>query len=391
MPSLSNPGSDPTCRCKVDAPQELGADRLCDAVAAYAEHGGPCLVLDFGTAVTWEVVSAEGEYLGGVIAPGPGVTAEAFSLKTAKLPSVAMAPPPRVIGKGTVDSIQSGLFYGYLGLIEGVTRRILDELGEATVVATGGLAQAFASHTDLIQHVEPDLTLHGLRILWQLNREGLGLTAEGNEARDAAEHPYSGRGEAAPADAAQLHHHDADGDGAVLCPRGRRSGTSASPSGSSSSPDSPMLSTATSPGAWTCESLIGAYLDPIADKMLITVAYIALTIPLGQEVVIPLWLTILALFRDFVIMLVAGVLYIVEGLREFPPSPLGKATTFAQVVTIAVVLLANVTPVPWWIPQICFYGSFALVIVSAFNYIYRVSRFVDEARLAKEQEAAEDE
>ena len=155
---------------KVDAPQELGADRLCDAVAAYAEHGGPCLVLDFGTAVTWEVVSADGAYLGGVIAPGPGVTAEALSLKTAKLPSVAMAPPPRVIGKGTVDSIQSGLFYGYLGLIEGVTRRILDELGEATVIATGGLARAFASHTDLIQHVEPDLTLHGLRILWLLNR-----------------------------------------------------------------------------------------------------------------------------------------------------------------------------------------------------------------------------
>jgi type III pantothenate kinase len=156
---------------KVDAPQELGADRLCDSVAAFAEHGGPCLVVDFGTAVTWEVVSADGEYLGGAIAPGPGVTSDALSSKTAKLPRVAMAPPPRVIGKGTVDSIQSGLFYGYLGLIEGVTRRILDEIGEATVVATGGLAAAFASHTDLIQHVEPDLTLHGLRILWQLNRE----------------------------------------------------------------------------------------------------------------------------------------------------------------------------------------------------------------------------
>jgi type III pantothenate kinase len=155
---------------RVDSPQELGADRLCDAVAAYAEHGGPCLVLDFGTAVTWEVVSADGEYLGGVIAPGPGVTADALSSKTAKLPSVAMAPPQRIIGKGTVDSIQSGLFYGYLGLIEGVTRRMLDELGPATVVATGGLASAFADHTDLIQHVEPDLTLHGLRILWQLNR-----------------------------------------------------------------------------------------------------------------------------------------------------------------------------------------------------------------------------
>jgi len=138
-------------------------------------------------------------------------------------------------------------------------------------------------------------------------------------------------------------------------------------------------------------SRVGAYLDPIADKMLITVAYIALTFPQGQEVVIPLWLTIIALFRDFVIMLMAGVLYIVEGLREFPPSPLGKATTFAQVVTIAVVLLANVIPTPWWIPEICFYGSFGLVIISAFNYIYRVSRFVDEARLAREQAGDEEE
>ncbi len=128
------------------------------------------------------------------------------------------------------------------------------------------------------------------------------------------------------------------------------------------------------------QSRIGAYLDPIADKMLITVAYIALTIPQGQAVVIPLWLTILALFRDFVIMLVAGVLYMVEGLREFPPSVLGKATTFSQVLTVAVVLFANVVDIPWWIPEACFYASFILVIVSAFNYIYRVSRFVEEAR-----------
>jgi cardiolipin synthase len=137
-------------------------------------------------------------------------------------------------------------------------------------------------------------------------------------------------------------------------------------------------------------SVIGAYLDPLADKMLITVAYITLTIPFGQEVVIPLWLTILALFRDFLIMLVAFVLYLVEDLREFPPSPLGKATTFAQVLTIAVVLLANVTPIPWWIPEACFYGSFGLVIVSGFNYIYRVSRFVDEARLEREEEETEE-
>ena len=136
-------------------------------------------------------------------------------------------------------------------------------------------------------------------------------------------------------------------------------------------------------------SRVGAYLDPIADKMLITVAYIALTFPQGQAVVIPLWLTILALFRDFVIMMVAGVLYMVEGLREFPPSPMGKATTFAQVVTIAVVLLANVFPVPLWIPTACFYLSFILVITSAFNYIYRVSRFVEEERQGRQSDEEE--
>jgi len=155
---------------RVDAPQELGADRLCDAVAAYATYGGPCVVIDFGTAVTWEVVSAEGEYLGGVIAPGPGVTANALASKTAKLPQVAMEPPPRVIGKATVDSIQSGLFYGYLGLVDGVTRRVLSELGDATVIASGGFAHAFAAHSEVIEHVEPNLTLEGLRLLWNKNR-----------------------------------------------------------------------------------------------------------------------------------------------------------------------------------------------------------------------------
>jgi type III pantothenate kinase len=154
---------------RVEAPQELGADRLCDAVAAFAQYGGPCVVIDFGTAVTWEVVSAEGEYLGGVIAPGPGITAEALGGKTAKLPQVAMAPPPRVIGKGTIDSIQSGLFYGYLGLIQGVTRRVVDELGGAKVIATGGYAPVFAEHAPIIDHVESDLTLHGLRMLWEKN------------------------------------------------------------------------------------------------------------------------------------------------------------------------------------------------------------------------------
>jgi type III pantothenate kinase len=154
---------------RVEAPQELGADRLCDAVAAFARYGGPAVVIDFGTAVTWEVVSQRGEYLGGVIAPGPAVTADALANRTAKLPRVAMAPPERVIGKGTVDSIQSGLFFGYLGLVEGITRRVLDEIGDATVIATGGLATIFAGHTAMIQHVDGDLTLHGLRLLWERN------------------------------------------------------------------------------------------------------------------------------------------------------------------------------------------------------------------------------
>lgn len=171
LPFFVEPGIRTGMPLRVDAPQELGADRLCDAVAAYAEHGGPCVVIDFGTAVTWEVVSADGEYLGGVIAPGPGITAEALGGRTAKLPRVAMAPPPRVIGKGTIDSIQSGLFYGYLGLIQGVTRRILDELGDAVVIATGGFAPVFAEHSPVIGHVETDLTLHGLRLLWEKNRD----------------------------------------------------------------------------------------------------------------------------------------------------------------------------------------------------------------------------
>ncbi len=170
QPFFVEPGIQSDMPLLVDTPQDLGADRLCDAVAAYEIYGGPCIVLDFGTALTWEVVSADGEYLGGAIAPGPGVTAAALSSKTAKLPQVAMAPPERVIGKGTVDSIQSGLFYGYLGAVEGVTRRILDELGDATVVATGGLAAAFGEHSDLIEHVNADLTLKGLRLLWLKNR-----------------------------------------------------------------------------------------------------------------------------------------------------------------------------------------------------------------------------
>jgi len=170
LPFFVEPGARTGMPLRVDLPQELGADRICDAVAAHAKYGGPCIVIDFGTAVTWEVVSERGEYLGGVIAPGPGVTADALFSRAAKLPRVALAPPPRVIGKGTVDSIQSGVFYGYLGLVDGITRRVLAEVPGAPVIATGGLASAFAEHSEVIEHVEPDLTLEGLRMLWLKNR-----------------------------------------------------------------------------------------------------------------------------------------------------------------------------------------------------------------------------
>ncbi len=155
---------------KVETPLELGADRLCNAVAAFAEYGGPSVVVDFGTATTWDVVSAKGEFLGGVIAPGLEIAAEALFSRAAKLPRVELTAPERVIGKATVDSMQSGLMYGYVGLTEGITRRVLDELGGGTVVATGGLAPVIASYTSLFAAVDDDLTLKGLRLLWERNR-----------------------------------------------------------------------------------------------------------------------------------------------------------------------------------------------------------------------------
>ncbi len=157
---------------KVETPQDLGADRLCNAVAAFAEYGGPCVVVDFGTATTWEVVSEKGEFLGGVIAPGLEISAEALFSRAAKLPRIELVPPARVIGKATVDSMQAGLVYGYVGLVEGVTRRVLAELGGGKVIATGGLAAVIAHHTSLFDSVDDDLTLKGLRLLWERNRPG---------------------------------------------------------------------------------------------------------------------------------------------------------------------------------------------------------------------------
>ncbi len=160
-------------RIRYENPKEVGADRVVDAAAVRALYGVPACVVDFGTATTFDAVSAEGDYLGGAIAPGIGIAAQALFERTAKLPRVELRRPPSVIGRNTAQSIQSGLLFGYVGLVEGMVARFKAELGpETRVVATGGLAEVIAKETDVIDVVDPWLTLHGLRIIYELNREG---------------------------------------------------------------------------------------------------------------------------------------------------------------------------------------------------------------------------
>lgn len=170
-PFVVGPGVKTGVRIRMDNPREVGTDRIVDAAAAHHLYGGPLIIVDFGTAITFDTVSKEGDYLGGAIAPGLTIAAEALFTRTAALPRIQLVPPKRAIGTNTVDAMQSGLIFGYVGLIEGIVTRIQKELGEkALVVATGGYASMLTGSTLIIDKVNSDLTLIGLRLINDMNK-----------------------------------------------------------------------------------------------------------------------------------------------------------------------------------------------------------------------------
>jgi type III pantothenate kinase len=171
-PLVVEPGVKTGMPILYEPPADVGADRILNGVAAFATFGGPVVVVDFGTATTFDVITKRGEYAGGVICPGIGVSADALFQRAARLPRVDVRNPGPVIGRSTVTSMQSGLYYGYAAMCEGVIGRIRDELGEpVSVVATGGLAETLAVEIPSIEAVDPVLTLSGLRLIWERNRQ----------------------------------------------------------------------------------------------------------------------------------------------------------------------------------------------------------------------------
>lgn len=157
-------------RILYENPRAVGADRIADAAAVQQLYGGPACVVDFGTATTFDAITSEGDYLGGAIAPGLGIAAEALFMRTAKLPRVDLQRPPTAIGRNTVHAMQSGMLFGYVALVEGMVARFRSELGnEMKVIATGGLAEIIAEETSIMQIIAPWLTLDGLRLIWGMN------------------------------------------------------------------------------------------------------------------------------------------------------------------------------------------------------------------------------
>jgi type III pantothenate kinase len=166
---LVGPGLRTGMPIRYDNPREIGPDRLVNAVAGYDRAGGAVVIVDFGTAVTHDVVSAGGEYLGGVIFPGVEISLEALAERAAALPRIDLAPPRALIGKTTVDAIRAGTLYGFAGMVDGIIDRLHDELGEFRTLATGGLAGAVVPHCRTIDELDDLLTLHGLRLVWERN------------------------------------------------------------------------------------------------------------------------------------------------------------------------------------------------------------------------------
>ena len=174
-PMFVEPGIKTGMPILVDNPTEVGADRLVNSVAAFARYGGPCVVVDFGTATTFDMVSAKGEYLGGAIAPGLAISAEALFARAARLSRVDIKKPAKVVGTNTVAAVQSGLYYGYIGLVDGILERILNETRipdspAPKIIATGGLAHLIVDDSRFIETVDDMLTLDGLRLIYERNR-----------------------------------------------------------------------------------------------------------------------------------------------------------------------------------------------------------------------------